>query len=172
MINRYALWALYFIPALAVEIVCWILNPIAVLPIFVVKKTVTDKSKRLGGVVTIEREFLKGWLNLFSTHDNPVCEGWHGLYDIPFLANTTQADYDRSALIRYWCRLWWLSRNTAYGWHYLLFSLPLNDGWQYKAQKPLILGYYNDINIGWKSHKSKPRKLYANRIIGLRKNKE
>lgn len=170
--NKYVLWIVYFPFALFVEILCWWLNPIAVLPCFVERKIVTEKSKRLGGVVTIEREFLKGWLNLFSTHDNPVCEGWHGLYNIPFLADTTQEDYDNSALIRYWCRLWWLTRNTAYGWTYLLFSVPLEDGWQIKKDIPLAFGYYNSVNIGWKSHKLMPRKLYANRIIGLRKNKE
>ena len=171
MLNRYALWASYFIPALAVELFCWVTNPIACL--FVRKEPRHDIVKRLGKqYATFDREYIWGIFSLWATHDNAVDEGWWGLYDIPFLANTTQADYDNSELVRYWCRLWWLSRNTAYGWHYLLFSLPLDDGWQYKAQKPLLFGYYNDINIGWKSHKSKPRKLYANRIIGLRKNKE
>lgn len=170
--NKHLLWLAYFLPALAIETICWFFNPIVVLPCFVKKNIVTDRSKRLGGVVTIEREFLKGWFNLFSTHDNPVCEGWHGLYDIPFLKGKTQQDYDSSWLIRYWCRVWWLSRNTAYGWHYLLFSLPVGEGWQYKTKKHLFGNFYNDINIGWKRHKGKPRLLYANRVIGLRKYKE
>jgi len=163
------LWIVYFIPALLVELFCYLTNPLACL--FVVKRTRTDAVKRLNReTVTMPREYLRGIFYLWSTHDNAVCEGWYGLYDIAFLKNKTQADYDNSALIRYWCRLWWLSRNTAYGWHYLLFSLPVGEVWQIKKDIPLGFGYYNSINIGWKSHKNKPRLLYANRIIGIRKN--
>ncbi len=165
------IWLICFIPALLVEIICWLTNPIACL--FVVKRPRTDVVKRGFNkrTVTMQREYLWGILDLWSTHDNAVDEGWYGLYEIPFLANKAQSDYDKSRLIRYWCRVWWLSRNTAYGWTYLLFSLPVGKGWQFKKDIPLWFGYYNSVNIGWKSHKGMPRLLYANRIIGLRKNK-
>jgi len=167
---QYLLWLIYFVPALAVELLCWLTNPIACL--FVVKRERTDTVKRLDRrIVTMQREYLWGVFNLWSTHDNAVDEGWHGLYEIPFLSSTTQSDYDNSALIRYWCRLWWLTRNTAYGWTYLLFSVNTENGWQIKKDIPLFFGYYNSVNIGWKSHKLMPRLLYANRIIGLRKYK-
>ena len=70
-----------------------------------VSYTHLDVYKRQGKqYATFDREYLWGIFSLWATHDNAVDEGWWGLYDIPFLANTTQADYDSSALIRYWCR--------------------------------------------------------------------
>ncbi|MDP3088880.1 MAG: hypothetical protein Q8M99_11925 [Methylotenera sp.] len=168
--RYYLLWLVYFIPAILVELFCFITNPIACM--FVRKEPRHDIVKRLGKkYYTFDREYLWGIFYLWQTHDNAVDEGWWGLYDIAFIRSKTQADYDNSQLIRYWCRVWWLSRNTAYGWHYLLFSVHLDKGWQVKKDIPLLFGYYNSVNIGWKSHKGKPRLLYANRIIGIRKNK-
>jgi len=164
------LWLIYFIPALLVELICWLTNPLACL--FVVRKQRTDIVKRFDKqVITMQREYLHPIFYLWQTHDNAVDEGWWGLYDIPFLSKVSINQYLNSWLIRYWCRLWWLSRNTAYGWHYLLFSLPVGQGWQFKKDIPLAFGYYNSVNIGWKEHKGKPRLLYANRVIGLRKYK-
>lgn len=169
--KNFLRWCVYFIPALLIEGFCFLTNPIACL--FVVKRQRTDIVKRHGKhAMTFNREYLRGIFYLWQTHDNAVDEGWWGLYEIPFITNATQDDYDKSSIIRYWCRLWWLTRNTAYGWNYLLFSVPLDDGWQIKKDIPLAFGYYNSINIGWKTHKLMPRKLYANRIIGLRKKKE
>lgn len=189
MINV-TIWLLLFIPALFVEVFCWITNPIACL--FTRRDTRYDYVKRLGIHAVLERDYLRQPFYLWQTHDNAVDEGWYGKYDIPFLANTTQADYDNSWLIRYWCRLWWLSRNTAYGFHYAWFSAPREDvlsvtehgiedvtfwyklqvfnrSFQLEAQIPLGFGRYNSLNIGWKSHKLMDRKLYANRLIGIRK---
>lgn len=165
-------WLLYFIPALVVELLCWLTNPIACL--FVYKELRTDVVKKFGKITVImEREYLWGIFNLWSTHDNAVDEYWYGVYTpksmFKFVREALQDDYDNSAWLRYVCRVLWLSRNTAYGWHYLLFSLPVGEGFQIKKQIPLGFGYYNDVNIGWKAHKGKERLLYANRIIGLRK---
>lgn len=165
-------WILYFIPALVVELLCWLTNPIACFFVFVEPRV--DTVKRLGKkVVRLPREYLTGVWSLWCTHDNACDEYWYGLYTdkswFKFVREATQDDYDNSAWLRYVCRVLWLSRNTAYGWHYLLFSLPVGEGWQIKKQIPLGFGYYNDVNIGWKSHKGKPRLLYANRIIGIRK---
>ena len=187
-------WIIYFIPAMLIEFLCWLTNPIACL--FTRRDLRYDYVKRLGLNITLERDYLRQPFYLWQTHDNAVDEGWYGLYDIPFLNDKTQADYDNSWLIRYWCRLWWLSRNTAYGWLYALFSKPkelvpvavheygLEDGdglwlcltrfehsFQFEAHIPLWGGKYNSINIGWKSHKLMPRRLYANRILGIRSTK-
>jgi hypothetical protein len=168
MSKKVILWLVYFAPALSVELFCFLTNPLACL--FVRREPRTDTVKRLNRqIVTLQRDYLRGWFYLWQTHDNAVDEGWYGLYSIAFLKNKTQADYDSSALIRYWCRLWWLSRNTAYGWHYKLFSLPVGKGWQIKKDIPLFFGYYNSVNIGWKPHKGKSHLLYANRILGIRK---
>jgi hypothetical protein len=187
---KYIIWLIYFIPALLIEWLCWLTNPIACL--FTTRKLGTDTVKRLDkNIVTLERDFLLPIFKLWNTHDNFVDEGWYGLYEIPFLKDKTQSDYDNSWLIRYWCRLWWLTRNTGYGWHYKLFSRPKeisgnvytygieNKGFwyelksypssfQFEMQVPLGIRYLS-INIGWKAHKLMPRLLYANRIIGFRK---
>lgn len=188
MIN-FAIWLLFFIPALAIEVFCFFTNPIACL--FTRRDTRYDYVKRLGIHAVLQRDYLRFPFSLWATHDNAVDESWYGLYSIPFLAAKTQADYDNSWLIRYWCRLWWLSRNTAYGFHYALFSKPKEDAYytyekgiedetfwfklqmfkhsfQLEMQIPLGFGKYSSINIGWKAHKLMSRKLYANRLIGLR----
>lgn len=183
------LWLALFVPALLVEILCWITNPIACL--FTVSRERKDVVKRLNKqVVTMQRDYLIPLFYLWQTHDNAVDEGWHGLYEIPFLKDKTQEDYDSSWLIRYWCRVWWLSRNTAYGWHYKYFSRPkelaqkvfecgvedvnfwyklqlFKSSFQFELQLPLGKRYLS-INIGWKAHKSTERLLYANRIISFR----
>lgn len=188
---KYFLWLIYFIPALLVEIFCWLTNPIACL--FVEKKYRLDFVKRRGKKVLMKRDYLIPFFYLWQTHDNAVDEGWYGAYEIPFLTNKTQSNYDGSALIRYWCRLWWLARNTAYGWHYLLFSRQKEinpkvktlgkegkgfwyqlkiypSSFQFEAHIPIKFTLrYISMNIGWKAHKEMSRLLYANRIIGLRK---
>lgn len=188
---NFLLWLVYFIPAILIEWFCWVTNPLVCL--FTRHELRTDWSKRLHQVCTLQRDYLVKPFYLWQTHDNAVDEGWYGLYNIPFLSKTTQYNYDNSALIRYWCRLWWLSRNTAYGWHYKLFSKPVEDllyskehgveytkkfwyllkvykhSWQFECQIPLFGNRYCSTNIGWKAHKNKPNKLYANRLIGLRR---
>lgn len=184
-------WILYFIPALVVELLAWLLTPIVCL--FVVKRSYTDKVKRTYNktTVTLEREFLPDWLSLFATHDNPVDEFWWGEYD-SFLRTTTQAQYDSSWWLRYAYRCMWLFRNTAYGFHYEWFSVPNEGGiitkkgtkgfgfWYEYVRRPssFQLEYHLPIpftdryisgNIGWKGHKGFDRMMYANRVIGLRR---
>jgi hypothetical protein len=189
MMN-YPLWFVLFIPALLIEDFCWLTNPIACL--FTRQDKRYDYVKRFKVHALLDRDYLRQPFYLWQTHDNAVDEGWYGLYEIPFLKDKTQSDYNSSWLIRYWCRLWWLSRNTAYGWHYVLFSKPKDlvpiavheygkegfglwlcltrheHSFQFEAHIPLGFGKYNSINIGWKSHKQMPRRLYANRLIGIR----
>lgn len=188
-------WILYFTPALLVEIICLISNPIACL--LVSKEYRVDRVKRLGRDVLMVRDYPIDLFRLWNTHDNAIDEWWYGLYNndsyLKILRDATQADYDSSWWIRYLCRLHWLMRNNAYGWLYKLFSMPVepivktyelgNEGvsfwyklqiyknsFQFELQLPLG-GRYLSMNIGWKSHKGFDRKLYANRIIGFRKYK-
>ena len=158
-------WLIYLPFALIVQWLCWLTNPIACL--FTVKTIKTEYLKRLGGVVTLERDNLIPFFYLWQTHDHPVDHAWYGMYDI--LQGKTQQDYDNSWLLRYWARVWWLSRNTAYGWHLKLFGVAQNEGFQIKGKTRVLFGYYNDYNFGWKSHDGEERKMYANRIIGLRR---
>jgi hypothetical protein len=189
------LWLLYFIPALAIELVCYLLAPIVAC--FVRSELRHDYVKRLGLQQLMPRDYLVKPLYWFQTHDNAVDEWWYGVYNtdhwFAFARAWTQTDYDRSALIRYYCRLMWLWRNCAYGFHYALFSRPketasrvyskgvegvgfwyelklFKSSFQFECQMPLGARYLT-INIGWKAHKQTDRLLYANRIIGFRKYK-
>lgn len=137
--------------SLLVTLICWWTNPIACL-----------FSRRLPN----RRDKLWGIFELWSTFDNPVDEGYYGNY---FYKGTMKVDYDHSAWLRYKFRLKWLNRNTGYGWSYLLFSIPHGTGFQWKGQSKPFFGYYNDYNIGYRSHAGFPKDDYAMRIIGLRK---
>lgn len=187
---KYLQWILIFPIGLLIEVFCLVTNPIAC--IFVTTKERTDKVKRFNKqVVTMPRDYLFGWFYLWQTHDNAVDEGWYGLYDIGLLKGKTQEDYNKSKLIRWYARVWWLTRNTAYGFHYVLFSKPkepvlyiktrgdeskgfwyefklFKSSFQLKANIPIYGKRHLSINIGWKEHTFMPRKIYANRIIGFR----
>lgn len=145
----YIRYLLYFIPHSIVALLCWITNPFVCL--FV------TRSKGRDDLIPLFR--------LWQPYDAHVDEYWYGKY------GNSSADwtYNTSAWTRYKYRLLWLSRNTGYGWSYLLFSIPHGTGFQLKGQTKPFLGYCNDYNIGWKSHTGFNRDDYAARIIGLRK---
>jgi hypothetical protein len=117
---KYLRYILCFIPHALVVLLCWLTNPLVCL----------FPSRQASG-----RDKLWGIFNLWSTFDAPVDEGYYGSY---FGANTPQGhyDYDHSAWLRYTYRLKWLSRNTGYGWAYLLFSIPRGTGFQWKGTEP------------------------------------
>lgn len=192
-----AKWVLWFVPAIMVELICYILNPIVAIPTR--KELRTDRAKILGGVVTIEREYLLKPLMYFQTHDNAVDEWWYDGYAkdsfFKFLREATQEDYDSSWWIRYLCRVMWLYRNNAYGFLFHWFSTPVEDltyekvigvedsgsfwmhyqsfkhSFKLEVQIPIpFTNRYYSANIGWKSHRSAPLplKMYANRFIGIR----
>ena len=68
------------------------------------------------------REFLPGWLHLFTTHDDGIDAGWFGgFYDDRAPKGWPQRARDGSWLARYYLRVLWIVRNSAYGFaHYLL----------------------------------------------------
>lgn len=116
------LWLVYFPFALAVELFCYLTNPIAALLTY--REARHDWVKRLGRYEVLQRDYL--WLSWWQTHDNAADEWWYGKYNqdhwFDFAKNWTQHDYDNSWFIRYYCRVIWLYRNNAYGWLYALFS--------------------------------------------------
>lgn len=197
MVNNLARWFLYFIPALVIELLCYILAPIVAL--FITTRPRTDVVKRLDKkIVTMPRDYLIAPLYWFQTHDNAVDEWWFGVYNtdhwFKFAREWTQADYTDKITVRYYCRLMWLWRNCAYGFHYALFSRAkesiaktysygiesaglwyqlqiFKSSFQLEAHIPLLGRRYYSLNIGWKSHKETEKLLYANRIIGFRKYK-
>lgn len=148
---KYLRYVLYFIPHLLVTWLCWLTNPIACL--FPVRQS--------NG-----RDKLWGIFELWSTFDNPVDEGYYGKYTA---SPIPQSDYDNSRVMRYLYRMFWLSRNTGYGWTYLLFAIPRGTGFQWKGKSCSFFGYHNDFNIGWRDHAGMDKLDYAGRIIGFRK---
>jgi len=186
-------WLSLFIPALLIEFFCYILAPF-VAP-FCTATLENDKVKRKGGrILWLMRDNLIKPLSWFQTHDNNCDEWWYGVYNVnhyfKFARNWTQKDYDNSKLIRYYCRLMWLWRNCAYGFHYNLFGIDKEDrpvvsyakgkegvSWwfqldiyqhYFQLQFHIPLAFtcrYSTTNIGWKAHKNVPRVLYANRLL-------
>ena len=196
--KNIAKWCLWFFPALLIELVCYILNPIVAIPTR--KELRTDRAKILGGVVTMPRDYLIKPLMYFQTHDNAVDEWWYDGYArdsfFRFLREATQEQYDKSWTLRYICRVMWLYRNNAYGFLFNWLSTPIeelkyekvigtedsgkfwlryqayNHSFQLESQIPIVCtNRYYSLNIGWKAHRSAPRpeKMFANRFIGIRK---
>lgn len=190
---KYIQWAIYWLPLFIIGQLARLISPIACL--FVVRITRFDTVKRLGKKkVSLARDTLIPQLSWFNTHDNDTSEWWYGMYNVgsfKFARDWTQADYDGSKLIRWFCRVMWLQRNSAYGFSYAYFSKPVEDvtktyeygneasawwlllnirksSFQLELHHPLWMGKYNSVNIGWKSHNGMPKMLYAGRILGIR----
>jgi hypothetical protein len=108
------------------------------------------------------------WLRWFSTDDNNVDEYWYGFYDEA--SKKTQADYDKSRVFRWWCRVQWLQRNSMYYFNRKYFGLAKDSkwAWQYTGTHKLWLGKENSVNIGYKAHKGFATLMYAGRVLGLR----
>jgi hypothetical protein len=165
---KHLYWALLFILQMPLVVIGRVLSPFACF--FIVRKPRTDVVKRLGKqVVTLDRDDLQDWLSWFRTDDNAADEWWYGMYGKP---NWTQDDYDGSKVKRWYCRMMWYQRNNLYTFNRKYFGLPKGSkwAWQYKAKLALPFGFYNDVNIGFKSHKGFDRLMFAGRLIGIRKN--
>lgn len=167
---KYLRWFLLFPVLFAISLIARVLSPIACM--FIVTEPRIDVVKRLGKKkVILMRDSLVCWLTWFDTDDNATDEYWYGLY--PLTKYFTQEQYDNSAILRWFMRVLWLQRNSAYTFNRKFFGISKDSkwAWQYKAQHPLAFGYYNDINIGYKSHKGFDRLMFAGRVIGIRKGK-
>lgn len=195
---KYVLWLLLLIPSTLLGIVCRFISPFACF--FIYRSMREDKVKRLGKIrVTLPRDNLIPLLSGFNTHDNNTDEWWYGVYNVLFpikrVREWTQADYDGSAFIRWFCRVMWLQRNSAYGFTYAWFSKPKSEltssytfgdensggfwvsfnnfqkSFQFEAHLPFGFGYFNSVNIGWKENTGQDRLLYAGRVLGIRHKK-
>lgn len=76
--------------------------PVAMAPVFIT---------RTGG-----REHVHWFWQWTTTHDTDAAAWWRGSYGQGgwLKARFTQADYERSALLRWACRILWVWRNPAY----------------------------------------------------------
>lgn len=175
--NKHLRWFLLWWVMLLVGVIARILSPIACF--FITRTNVKTTVKRLGKIeATLPRDNLVWWLTWFNTDDNSTDEWWYGCYNtsytwfgLKFAQRWTQQDYDNSKFIRWFCRVRWLQRNSAYTFNRKFFGIEKDSkwAWQYKADKPLWFGYYNSVNIGYKSHKDLDRLMYAGRVLGIRK---
>lgn len=158
---KYLYWALLLIPSLLVGWGARLLSPIAVM--FITRTPRLDTVKRLGKKkVLLQRDNLVWWLSWFGTDDNAVDEYWYGFYDEE--SEKTQAYYDTHRVYRWYCRMMWLQRNSAYTFNRKFFGLPKDSplAWQYKGNS-IIKG--RTINIGFKAHKGIDRLMLAGRFI-------
>lgn len=126
--------------SLIVTLFSWVFSPL--IAIGTVRKPRTDTVKRLNKqVVTLDRDYLLPVFRLFATFDNAADEWWYGMYNTEYWVKSvrewTQADYDGSWWIRYFCRLAWLIRNPAYGWGYYVFGVALSP---YDVKREVLLG--------------------------------
>lgn len=167
---KYLYWLALLPFSFVIGIIGRLLSPIVCL--FIKREPVLDTVKRLGKQrVKLDRDRLVWWLTWFDTDDNCTDEYWYGWYDES--STKTQAYYDTHAVYRWYCRIMWLNRNSMYTFNRKFFGLPKDSplAWQYKADIPLWFGYYNSVNIGFKSHKGIDRLMLAGRFLGLRKQK-
>lgn len=168
---KYFIWAILWIPLFLIGLAFRILSPLAVC--FVTRAPYLTTVKRLDSKLTLlNRDRLVWWLTWFDTDDNATDEYWYGLYDASSLWG--QADYDNSRCIRWYCRMMWLQRNSAYTFNRKFFGIAKDSWlhWQYKTIKPFLFGKVNDINIGWKEHSGQDKLLYAGRVLGVRTPKQ
>lgn len=156
---KYLFWAVLFIPIFMLSAVARIISPFAC--VSVKSEPYFTSVKRYGRqLLILDRDRLVWWLTWLDTFDNPTDEYFYGLYGNS--ASTSQKEYDNSKLIRWWCRVLWLQRNSAYTFIYKFFSLS-NDsklGWHYENEQ------WN-INIGWKPKGE--RLMYAGRIFSFKR---
>lgn len=79
------------------------------------------------------REYLHGWLHLFSTHDDGIDAGWFGgHYDDRAPAGWPQKARDGSRLHRWLLRMWWIARNSGYGFALHWFGFDRSGGYTSK----------------------------------------
>lgn len=165
---KYLYWVILFPLTIVIGILGRLLAPLVCL--FIARESVLDTVKRLGKRrVLLNRDRLVWWLTWFDTDDNCTDEYWYGWYDQE--STKTQEYYGTHRVYRWWMRVNWLNRNSMYTFNRKFFGLPVGSplAWQYKADMPLGFGYYNSINIGFKSHDGFDRLMLAGRILGIRK---
>ena len=75
------------------------------------------------------REFLPGWLQLFSTQDDGVDAGWFGgRYDDRAPEGMPERARAGSIFYKWRLRVWWICRNNAYGFSYHFLGFDKSKG--------------------------------------------
>lgn len=128
MILKWFLWAIL---ELLISLIAILISPIICLPIFA--STKPNKWCSVGE----GRETLRGWLQLFSTHDDGIDAAWYkGLYDERIPGKLEQGARDGKELNKYLLRMMWILRNSAYGIsHYWFYFKKTNVTTEIRKEK-------------------------------------
>jgi len=157
MLNLLSSIVVWFFKAIALIFLTIIAFPLApFLACFIVyaeESTLTGFPSLLPGT---PRAFLIPALRIWQSPDAPVDEFWYSKDYSGFPKDgRTQADYDKSALLRWACRVNWLWRNAAYGFG-AKFGYPyiqtLNDGplWRTGVKCSYFWQVVNGLGqVGW-----------------------
>ena len=158
-------WALLWLPLFIVGIIFRILSPIACL--FIYQSSFSGYVKRLDKTTVMIRDRLV-W-TWFDTFDNPTDEYWYGCYGDT--VDKRQTDYNKNPVLRWWYRVLWLQRNSAYTFNYKFFGIAKDSAlaWHYENYSPITSKLRWNINIGWKAHKGFNKLMFAGRVIGIKK---
>ncbi len=181
--------------AYASTLICWLLAPLVA--VFTRREARQDVVKRQNkAIVLMDRDYLLPIFNWFTTHDNAADEWWYGMYNTDFylkgVREWTQADYDTSWWIRYFCRLAWLYRNPAYGFAHRFLRFKRLPGYMetrqtyqrrwcdityiawrnpgagkainIKGDIYLSRGWRINFNLGYKAHKGFLNLMIADRV--------
>ena len=97
----FVVWGLLALPMVALVITSYLFAPLIALPVFV---------RVIDG-----REYLVRWLYWFQTFDNPLDEAYHGNYGLSEWVNRFRGNYATSGLSKYMFRVYWMWRNSVYG---------------------------------------------------------
>jgi len=124
---RFLIYPLLFVLQLAFNVITWLLSPLLALC------AVTRDSSRWC-VAPGPRQYLWGWLQLFSTWDDGVDAGWFtGQYDAKTPAGLADKARSGSRWAQYRLRFWWLIRNPAYGLSYYLLGFERGFGFSTRS---------------------------------------
>ncbi len=171
-------WAWRLPIALFAIALSYLLIPIACL--FTRTEIRTDTLKRKARMMglpeytqfTEPRIYLHRWFRYLETHDNAMCEFWHGDYRDRFGINDlfTYEAFEKLWLLRYYNIVRWAYRNTAYTFRYEALGVPqsLDEPSVFK-DGDTTLYLWNDYFLyervkqngkkqktGWNSHRSAP----------------
>ena len=132
----FVVWGLLALPMISIVLTSYLLAPIIALPIFVRR----DASGR---------EQLVRWLYWFQTFDNPLDEGYYGNYGLSEWVNRFRADYASSGLCKYMFRVYWMWRNSVYGFARHPFGVDCRSVAYvyYRAEKDFLA--VSDDGFGW-----------------------
>lgn len=190
------IWLLYFPVAVLTYILCLITNPLIIL--------LCDENGELEGIWHLWQTWDDSCdSEYFMTHICPdfLNYGYYEHYDsvqIPLPYNRVKRMSLRTSvplspvgkIQRYFCRLWWLTRNCAYGFAYEWLSKdvngadvktiykglytafyydPVTHAWMLRSEKPIIDGYLRwEVLLGWKialGSKEPTKSMIATRAV-------